>query len=95
MYSKTCLKQPLKIVFQDLLSLNEGQNYRRMLKGEHSAILLSFIHLPFVIKILVLSIFEWPLKTGFTVLERVKSESIVLLFSSVIQVLFVEHLLQS
>ena len=35
--------------------------------GEHSAILLTFIKLPFVIKIFVLSIFEWPLKTGFTV----------------------------
>ena len=34
---------------------------------EHSAILLTFINLPFVIKIFVLSIFEWPLKTGFTV----------------------------
>ena len=38
-----------------------------MLQGEHSAILLTFIKLPFVIKILDLSIFEWPLKTGFTV----------------------------
>ena len=34
---------------------------------EHSAIFLSFIKLPFIIKIFVLSIFEWPLKTGFTV----------------------------
>ena len=34
---------------------------------EHSAILLTFIKLPFVIKIFVLTIFEWPLKTGFTV----------------------------
>ena len=34
---------------------------------EHSAILLSCIKLPFIIKIFVLSIFEWPLKTGFTV----------------------------
>ena len=38
-----------------------------MLQGEHSAILLTCITLPFVIKIFVLSIFEWPLKTGFTV----------------------------
>ena len=38
-----------------------------MLQGEHSAVLLTFIKLPFVIKIFVLSIFEWPLKTGFTV----------------------------
>ena len=36
-------------------------------KGEHSAILSTFIKLPFVIKILVLSIFEWPFYTGFTV----------------------------
>ena len=40
-----------------------------MLQGEHSAILLTFIKLPFVIKIFVLSIFEWPLKTDFTVLK--------------------------
>ena len=38
-----------------------------MLQGEHSAILLTCIKLPFVIKIFVLSTFEWPLKTGFTV----------------------------
>ena len=35
---------------------------------EHSAILSTFIKLP--IKIFVLSIFELPLKTGFTVLSR-------------------------
>ena len=38
-----------------------------MLQREHSAILSTFIKLPFVINIFVLSIFEWPLKTGFTV----------------------------
>ena len=47
--------------------LNAGQKYCRMLQGEHSAILSTFIKLPFVSKIFVLSIFEWPLKTGFTV----------------------------
>ena len=31
-----------------------------MLQGEHSAKLLTFIKLPIVIKIVVLSIFEWP-----------------------------------
>ena len=36
-------------------------------KGEYSAILSTFIKLPFVIKTFVLSVFEWPLKTGFTV----------------------------
>ena len=40
-----------------------------MLQGEHSAILLIFIKLPFVFKTFVLSVFEWPLKTGFTVHE--------------------------
>ena len=70
-YSKTCLKRQLKgrpkIGFQDLLSLNAAQKYCRMLQVEHSAILLTFIKLPFVI----VSIFEWPLKTGFTVIYKV------------------------
>ena len=33
----------------------------------HSAILSTFIKLPFVIKILVVSIFDWQFYTGFTV----------------------------
>ena len=69
MYSKTCVKQPLskrpKIGFQDQLLLIAGQKYCRMLQGEHSAILSTFIKLPFVIKIFVLSIFEWPFYIGF------------------------------
>ena len=73
MYSQTCVKRPLKnitkIGFQDQLSLNAGQKYCRMLPLEHSAILATFTKLPFVIKTFVLSIFEWPLKTGFTVLD--------------------------
>ena len=36
-------------------------------KREHSAILSTFIKLPIVTKIFVLSIFEWPFYTGFTV----------------------------
>ena len=40
-------------------------------EGEHSAKLSTFIKLSFVIKIFVLSIFEWPLKTGFTVFRNV------------------------
>ena len=67
-YSETChSKRTPKIGFQGQLLFNAGQKYCRMLQGEHSAILLTFIKLPFVIKIFVLSIFEWPLKTGFTV----------------------------
>ena len=41
--------------------LNAGQKYYRTLRGEHSAILSSFIKLPFVIKTGLLSIFEWPI----------------------------------
>ena len=37
--------------------LNAGQKYCRM---QNAAILLTFIKLPFAIKIFVLSIFEWP-----------------------------------
>ena len=52
-YSKTCVKRPLskrqKIGFHDQFLLNAGQKYPL----EHSAILLTFIKLPFVIKIFV------------------------------------------
>ena len=65
--SKTATLKKTKIVFQDQLSLNAGQKYCIMLQGEHSAILSIFIKLPSVIKIFVLSIFEWAHKTGFTV----------------------------
>ena len=39
----------------------------KSIEGEHSVILSTFIKLPFVIKTFVLSIFEWPFYTGFTV----------------------------
>ena len=59
LYSKTCVKRPpskrQKIGFQDQLFLNAGQKYCRMLQREHSALLSTFIKLPFVIKIYVLS----------------------------------------
>ena len=52
------LKKEQKLVFKT--------NYRLM-QGEHSAMCLTFIKLQFVIKIFVLSTFEWPFYTGFTV----------------------------
>ena len=62
-YSKTCVKQPLskrpQIGFQDQLLLDAGLKYCKMLQAEHSAILSTFIKLPFVIKIFVLSYFAW------------------------------------
>ena len=69
--STTCVKRPLskrpQIGFQDQLLLSAGQKYCRMLQGEHSAIVSTFIKLPFVIKIFVLSTLEWLFYTGFSV----------------------------
>ena len=49
---------------------------------EHSAILSTFIKLPFVFKTFVSSMFEWPLKTGFTVYYKVpKSHEFVSFYS--------------
>ena len=73
-YSQTCVKRPIskrpKNGFQDRLSPNAGQKFCRMLQREHSAILPTFIKLSVVIKTFVLPIFEWPLKTGFTVFDN-------------------------
>ena len=41
------------------------------------AILSTFIKLPFVFKIFVLSIFEWPFYTGFSVKADMKKVSIL------------------
>ena len=41
----------------------------QMLQREHSAILSTFFKLPVVIKTFVLSTFEWPFYTGFTVVK--------------------------
>ena len=58
-----CVKRPLskrlEIGFHDQLSLYAGP-----------AILSTFIKLPFVIMIFVLSIFVWPFYTGFTALNN-------------------------
>ena len=68
-YSKTCVKWPLskrqKIGFQDQLSFNAGQKCCRMLQGEHSAILLTCIKLPFFIKIFVFVYFWWAILHRF------------------------------
>ena len=42
----------------------------------HSAILLTFIKLPIVIKIFIMSIFEWQFYTGFTVTELTTKDNI-------------------
>ena len=77
LYSKICVKIPQIGIHISIyiyqLSLNAGQKYCRMLQGEHSAIRLTIIKLPFVIKIFILSIFEWPFYTSFTVLNLLNS----------------------
>ena len=74
---KKTVKWPLskkpKIGFQDQLSLNAGEKYYRILRWEHSAILSIIIKLSFVIKICIVSIFEWPFYTGFTVWPNMQS----------------------
>ena len=74
MYSKTCVKWPLskgpKIGFQDQLSLYAGQKYCRILPLEHYVILSTYIKLPFVIKIFVLSTFKWLFYTGFSTFTK-------------------------
>ena len=47
-----------------------------MLQGEHSAILSTCIKLPNDFKPFVLSIFEWPLKAGFTVVNQILKRSL-------------------
>ena len=70
MHSKTCLKRPLlkrlKQVFKTNYCFMQGKNIAECSKGKHSAILLTFIKLPFVTKIFV---FERPFYTGFTVIH--------------------------
>ena len=64
LYSKPCLKRPLKrrpkIGLHDPLSLNAGREYCRMLSWS----ILQYIRPTFSYHFL--SIFEWPLKTDFT-----------------------------
>ena len=71
LYSITCLKQQLKMKTKNLFSRPIITQFRsKVLQNaprEHSAIISTCIKLSFVFKTFVLSIFEWPLKTGFTV----------------------------
>ena len=63
-YSKTCVKRPLskgpKMVFKTVYCLKQ-------VKSIAECLLSIFVKLPVVIKTFILSIFEWPLYTGFTV----------------------------
>ena len=67
-----------KTATQDQVSLNAGQKYCRMLPLAYSAIQTTFIKLRFVIKIFVLSIFEWPIYTGFYFTMKKIKENVLL-----------------
>ena len=67
MYLYTGNQEDQKVGFRDGHSLNAGLKYCRMLQGEQYAIHSTCIKISSVLKTFVLSIFEWPLKTGFTV----------------------------
>ena len=56
-------KRRPKLVLKTDYRLMQVKSFAR----EHSAILSTIIKLPFVFKTYVISIFEWPLKIGFTV----------------------------
>ena len=55
----------------------------KSIEGEQSAILSTFIKLPFSIKTFVLSICKWPLKTVFTVYKRLKMFCLVPLLGQI------------
>ena len=73
-YSKTCVnghpQKDRKLVFKINCCLTQVKS---IAEWEHSAILSTFIMLPFVIKIFVLSICEWPFYTGFPVPKNIQT----------------------
>ena len=62
-------KRRPKVGFQDRLLLNAGRKVLQNAPGEHSAILSTFIKLPFIFKPFVLPFFEWPLTTPESLIQ--------------------------
>ena len=85
-YSKTHLKRPLKKKTKNWFSRPIIAECRsKVLQNalmEHSAILSTFIKLPFVFKTFVLSFFEWLFKTGFTVIVNSAEPDKMLCFAA-------------
>ena len=84
--SKTVTLIILKLVFKTNYLLMLVKSIAECSKW-HSAILLTLIKLPFVIKIFVLSIFEWPFYTGFIVLLSGRNERKHEKYSSILNLL--------
>ena len=66
------VKRPLSKRPKKVFKTNYCLMQVKIIQREHSAILSTFIKLPIVIKIFVLSIFEWPFYTDFTVCFNLK-----------------------
>ena len=85
-YSKTCVKRPLskraKIGCKTQLSLNAGQKYCRMLQWEHSAIFWPSFSYQLILKIFLLSIFEWPLNGLTQILLYIKCANLFLVLKA-------------
>ena len=60
------LKKTIKLVFKTNYRLMQVKVLQNAPRGAFCNT-LTFIKLPYVIKIFILSIFEWPFYTGFTV----------------------------
>ena len=80
-----------EIGFHDQLLLNAGQKHCRMLPLKHSAILLTFIKLPFVIKIFVLSILSGHFTQVLLYIRKV-SKSCELYFQYSLQIIFLREI---
>ena len=66
---KIATPKKTELVFKTDYHLMQVKSIAECSKEEHSAILSTFIKLPYVIQILILSIFEWPFYTSFTVVN--------------------------
>ena len=75
-YSETCLKRPLKNMqnkgLKDKWKLNAGQVYCRMLSWSILQYVWSALSDNRSSKPIFCPLFEWPLKTGFTILIHLK-----------------------
>ena len=66
------------IGFKTEKRLMQGKSTAECFLMEHSALLLTCIKLPHGFKTIVLSIFEWPLKTGFTVYSNAHQLTLIM-----------------
>ena len=70
-YSKRLLKKDRQLVFKTDYRLMQVKCIAESAKRS------TFIKLPFVIKIIVWSIFEWPLKTGFAIYKSKQNSQVI------------------